>query len=97
MESLSCVEVLGIAPQKVPMIKLRSKLASTFLLPSIVIVHVPFPLQSLPLHSSKTEISLGAAVTTVFLGNVAWHPPPQSMPMGRLVTLPSPRPDLLTG
>lgn len=85
-----------------PMFTRRSNLAFTFLLPSIVIVQVPFPLQPLPLQSAKTETALGVAVrvTTVpTLKEKMQVPPPfsrQLIPGGSLVTVPSPCPDFVT-
>ncbi|HET6789345.1 MAG TPA: hypothetical protein VFH49_15370 [Aquabacterium sp.] len=65
------------------------KVAVTALLPFIVSVHAPVPVQA-PLQPAKTPPLLAAAVkvTVPPLANAALHVPPQLMPAGLLVIVP---------
>jgi hypothetical protein len=60
-------------------------------------VQGPVPLQA-PLHPAKVAPPKGAAVSVTGLpiGKLAKQLPPQSIPLGSLVTVPAPVPDLLT-
>jgi hypothetical protein len=64
----------------------------------IVTVHEPVPLQPPPLQPVNVEPPVGAAVraTVLPLGKSAAQVDPQEMPLGLLVTVPVPVPDLLT-
>src|SRR5262245_41185767 len=74
------------------------KLAVTVWSAFIVTVHEPVPLQPPPLHPVNVEPPVGAAVraTVLPLGKSAAQVAPQEMPLGLLVTVPAPVPDLLT-
>ena len=63
-----------------------------------VTVHVPVPEQPPPLQPVKAEPAAGVAVraTAVPLGNEAAHVAPHVIPLGMLVTVPAPAPDLVT-
>src|SRR6266850_340455 len=63
-----------------------------------VTVQVPVPEQPPPLQPVKVELASGVAVkvTVVALANGAEHVTPQAMPVGELVMVPVPVPDLLT-
>lgn len=64
----------------------------------IVTVHAPAPLQPPPLQPLNVEPPVGAAVrvTVLALGKSAAQVAPQEIPLGLLVTVPVPVPDLLT-
>ena len=64
----------------------------------IVTVHEPVPLQPPPLQPVNVEPPVEAAVraTVLPLGKSAAQVAPQEMPLGLLVTVPVPAPDLLT-
>jgi hypothetical protein len=64
----------------------------------IVTLHEPVPLQPPPLQPVNVEPPVGAAVraTVLPLGKSAAQVDPQEMPLGLLVTVPVPVPDLLT-
>ena len=74
------------------------KLAVTVWSAFIVTVHEPVPLQPPPLQPVNVEPPVGAAVraTVLPLGKSAAQVAPQEMPLGLLVTVPAPVPDLLT-
>ena len=62
-----------------------------------VTVQVPVPEQPPPVQPEKVEPAAGVAVkvTAVPLANAAEHVAPQEMPVGLLLTVPEPAPDLL--
>src|SRR5262245_27791616 len=74
------------------------KLAVTVWSAFIVTVHEPVPLQPPPLQPVNVEPPVGAAVraTVLPLGKSEAQVAPQEMPLGLLVTVPVPVPDLLT-
>ena len=64
----------------------------------IVTVHEPVPLQPPPLQPVNVEPPVEAAVrvTVLPLGKFAAQVAPQEMPLGLLVTVPVPVPDVVT-
>ena len=64
----------------------------------IVTIHEPVPLQPPPLQPVNVEPPVGAAVrvTVVPIGKFVAQTVPQEIPLGLLVTVPVPVPDLLT-
>jgi hypothetical protein len=70
--------------------------AVTVLLTSIVTVHVVIPLHPPPLHPRNDDPPVGAAVNVTVEPelNVAAQVVPQLIPVGALVTVPVPLPDL---
>ena len=74
------------------------KFAVTVWSPFIATVHEAVPLQPPPLHPVNVEPPVGEAVrvTVLPLANSPAHVVPQEIPLGLLVTVPVPVPDLLT-
>ena len=61
-----------------------------------VTVQMPVPVQPPPVQPVKVEPAAGAAVRVTALVNEAEQVAPQLMPVGALVTVPLPLPDLMT-
>jgi hypothetical protein len=76
----------------------RSKVATTVWLVAMTVMQAPVPVHPPPLQPAKFDPvdAVAVSVTELFVGNEALQVSPQSMPVGLLVTVPVPVPDLFS-
>src|SRR5437879_10933710 len=80
------------SPSKSPLFAFTPIFALTVVAPEILTVQAPVPVHPPPVQPVNAEFACGVAVsvTAVPIGKLAEQVPPQAMPAGLLVTVPSP-------